>query len=393
MQWFNDLTFGENRVVQIGLLAAFGIAALVVLAMIYRLVFAQRLRVPAGRTRQPRLGLVDAFSLDGQRQLVLVRRDNVEHLIMIGGPNDVLVESQISRSFAAARENNAAAQPAPARRAEPAPPSAPPPEPAPAKAPAPAAAPAAAPRPAAAAASVKAPAVAPEPKQAPAPAGAAAPPLAAAVKSAPQPETLKTAAPVTSASQPKLAPAGRAMPPPITPPGRANLTPAFVSPPDKAASAQPVEHEKVPPAPSHSDKALSAPAATSVSPAAQPDKMKLAPPPEKQRSAPAPGQPEAAAATKPIKPDSPSPRPESDQHASAAAVEVSATMASPAAHAPSIAEAQMKPMQPIEPPSPEKPAAGAHSPSSQKSAAEDPFAGLDSLEAEMARLLGREKLN
>ena len=92
MQWFSGLPFGENPVVQIGLLVACGIAALAVLAIVYRFVFAHRLRVPGGRTRQPRLGLVDAFSLDGQRQLVLVRRDNVEHLVMIGGPNDVLVE-------------------------------------------------------------------------------------------------------------------------------------------------------------------------------------------------------------------------------------------------------------------------------------------------------------
>ncbi len=109
MQWLSDLPFGDNRVVQIGFLAACGIAALVALAIVYRLVFAHRLRVPGGRTRQPRLGLVDAFSLDGQRQLVLVRRDNVEHLVMIGGPNDVLLESQINRALAAPRENGLAA--------------------------------------------------------------------------------------------------------------------------------------------------------------------------------------------------------------------------------------------------------------------------------------------
>ena len=105
MQWLSDLPFADKRVLQIGFLAACGIAALVVLALIYRLVFAHRLRVPGGRTRQPRLGLVDAFSLDGQRQLVLVRRDNVEHLVMIGGPNDVLIEPQINRAHGAgARE-------------------------------------------------------------------------------------------------------------------------------------------------------------------------------------------------------------------------------------------------------------------------------------------------
>src|SRR6185312_2256233 len=54
-------------------------------------------RMPGGRARQMRLGIVDAFDLDRQRQLVIVRRDNVEHLVMIGGPNDVLVESGILR--------------------------------------------------------------------------------------------------------------------------------------------------------------------------------------------------------------------------------------------------------------------------------------------------------
>ncbi|MGB7973970.1 MAG: hypothetical protein WCF81_06395, partial [Roseiarcus sp.] len=108
MQWLNELPFADSRVLQIGFLAACGIAALVALAIVYRLTFAHRLRVPGGRTRQPRLGLVDAFSLDGQRQLVLIRRDNIEHLVMIGGPNDVLVESQINRAVIPARESNQA---------------------------------------------------------------------------------------------------------------------------------------------------------------------------------------------------------------------------------------------------------------------------------------------
>src|ERR1700677_304739 len=125
MQWLNDFPFADNRVLQIGLLAVCGIAALIVLAIVYRLTFAHRLRVPGGRTRQPRLGLVDAFSLDGQRQLVLICRDNIEHLVMIGGPNDVLVESQINRAVVPARESNQVSPllvpSTPARRTEAAP--------------------------------------------------------------------------------------------------------------------------------------------------------------------------------------------------------------------------------------------------------------------------------
>ena len=50
-----------------------------------------------GRTRQPRLGIVDVYDLDRQRQLILLRRDNVEHLLLIGGPNDVVIETNIVR--------------------------------------------------------------------------------------------------------------------------------------------------------------------------------------------------------------------------------------------------------------------------------------------------------
>ena len=174
MQWLDQLPFAENRVVQMGFLAACGIAALVVLAILYRLVFAHRLRVPGGRTRQPRLGLVDAFSLDGQRQLVLVRRDNVEHLVMIGGPNDVLVELQINRVLTPARENNQASPPlapgASGRRTE-TPPAAAPvvAEAPPAKVAAPAAAALKAPAPPPAALKAPAPAPAPAAPKAPVP--------------------------------------------------------------------------------------------------------------------------------------------------------------------------------------------------------------------------------
>ncbi len=53
----------------------------------------------ANRGRMPRLAVIDATAVDGRRRLVLVRRDNVEHLIMIGGPTDVVVEANISRGI------------------------------------------------------------------------------------------------------------------------------------------------------------------------------------------------------------------------------------------------------------------------------------------------------
>ena len=92
---------GDNKLVQFGVLFGIVIAAVLLLLLIARLVFGRRLRANGGaRGRQPRLGVVDAFDLDRQRQLVIVRRDNVEHLLMIGGPNDVVIEREIIRSQA-----------------------------------------------------------------------------------------------------------------------------------------------------------------------------------------------------------------------------------------------------------------------------------------------------
>ena len=50
------------------------------------------------RTRQARLAVMDAAIVDSRRRLVLVRRDDIEHLILIGGPTDVVVEQNIVRS-------------------------------------------------------------------------------------------------------------------------------------------------------------------------------------------------------------------------------------------------------------------------------------------------------
>lgn len=46
----------------------------------------------------PRLAVIDAAAVDGRRRLVLVRRDNIEHLLMIGGPTDIVVEPNIVRA-------------------------------------------------------------------------------------------------------------------------------------------------------------------------------------------------------------------------------------------------------------------------------------------------------
>jgi flagellar biogenesis protein FliO len=75
----------------------------------------------AARGRQPRLAVVDSAAVDGRRKLVIIRRDNVEHLLMVGGPSDVVVETNIVRATAApSRDATTARDTTPTRDAAPA---------------------------------------------------------------------------------------------------------------------------------------------------------------------------------------------------------------------------------------------------------------------------------
>src|SRR6187402_3895986 len=83
----------------------FIVAFIVVLALIgvaawlVRRFATSRLGANTQRGRMPRLAVIDAAAVDGRRRLVLVRRDNVEHLLMIGGPTDIVVEPNIIRAM------------------------------------------------------------------------------------------------------------------------------------------------------------------------------------------------------------------------------------------------------------------------------------------------------
>ena len=90
-----------SRAVQFAIAFAIILILLVLFGVVFRKLTGARLMMPGsdrGRgSRQPRLGIVDVYDLDRQRQLLLLRRDNVEHLLLIGGPNDVVIETNIIR--------------------------------------------------------------------------------------------------------------------------------------------------------------------------------------------------------------------------------------------------------------------------------------------------------
>ncbi len=114
-----DTLFGEG---QSGLkVVLFVIVVLGLLALAFWLLRrfgGGRLVNSATRGRQPRLGVIDQATVDSRRRLVLIRRDNVEHLLIIGGPTDVVVEQNIVRAATAQRETG---RPEPAPSGAPAP--------------------------------------------------------------------------------------------------------------------------------------------------------------------------------------------------------------------------------------------------------------------------------
>jgi len=83
------------------LLAAGGVGIALLLLIVVLWIMRSRAPSPfvrGGRNRQPRLQVLDAAAVDARRRLVLVRRDDVEHLIMIGGPTDIVIESRIGEA-------------------------------------------------------------------------------------------------------------------------------------------------------------------------------------------------------------------------------------------------------------------------------------------------------
>ena len=58
--------------------------------------------LPAATGRAQRLAVVEVKQLDVRRRLVLIRRDGVEHLLLLGATGDLVIESGIESGIAPA---------------------------------------------------------------------------------------------------------------------------------------------------------------------------------------------------------------------------------------------------------------------------------------------------
>lgn len=129
MQFITSLFGGSGNSVLTALFALGVVLVLIVLGVwLLKFVFNASGNVARGRNR--RLAVIDSLPIDQKRQLLIVRRDNVEHLILTGGQHDLVVETGIPVSEAPAQPSRrpiptvAARKPAPgkpvAARTEPA---------------------------------------------------------------------------------------------------------------------------------------------------------------------------------------------------------------------------------------------------------------------------------
>lgn len=85
---------------EISYLRFIGSLALVLILLVGVLWALRRFGVGGMVTRpgmRRRLGVVEAVAVDGRRRLVLVRRDDREHLLLVGGATELVIERDIMR--------------------------------------------------------------------------------------------------------------------------------------------------------------------------------------------------------------------------------------------------------------------------------------------------------
>lgn len=108
MQFLTAL-FGGSAGTLLNAVFALGIVLVLIVIAMWLMKLAGRAGESVSRGRQRRLVVVDSALVDGKRKVLLIRRDNVEHVIMTGGPQDLVIETGIPVTEAAEARRPAAA--------------------------------------------------------------------------------------------------------------------------------------------------------------------------------------------------------------------------------------------------------------------------------------------
>jgi hypothetical protein len=95
MVWLQNILGSDSPVTTLAMIVLGLTAAIILLFWIFRRIAGPNGRLSSRHRKQPRLSVVEAAIVDSKRRLVLIRRDKIEHLVMIGGESDFLIESNI----------------------------------------------------------------------------------------------------------------------------------------------------------------------------------------------------------------------------------------------------------------------------------------------------------
>ena len=145
MQFLTSLIGGSGNTI-LNAALALGVVLILIFLGLWALKLVFKASSTVGRGSKRRLAVIDALPIDNKRQLLIIRRDNVEHLILTGGPQDVVVETGIAVEQAAAAPRPIPVARRPAIAPQQGAPQAPQRAPLPQRAPAPEAAPTVAPQ-------------------------------------------------------------------------------------------------------------------------------------------------------------------------------------------------------------------------------------------------------
>ncbi len=95
MQFMTAL-FGGSAGTVLNAAFALGLVLVLIVFGLWLLKMLTRAGENINRGKQKRLTVVDTAIVDGKRKVMIIRRDNVEHLVMTGGPQDLVIETGIA---------------------------------------------------------------------------------------------------------------------------------------------------------------------------------------------------------------------------------------------------------------------------------------------------------
>lgn len=95
MQFLTSLIGGSENTYLTAAIALGIVLMLIIMGLwVLKAFFRASNRLALGRSR--RLMIIEQVAIDQKRRMMIVRRDNVEHVILTGGPQDVVVETGIA---------------------------------------------------------------------------------------------------------------------------------------------------------------------------------------------------------------------------------------------------------------------------------------------------------